>query len=183
MVRPEFPSAFPPATCASDLVQKGRFAQYLPCAQVACDHVAPTMEPQCIHHGAPAHSPSGPRARAITVSEGGSTPHRSRSRRRGRSDHVQQTPRRTRAPKGHDVTGGITRLTVTDFGESGRIGPSPTGLIPVEYGLGTTVLDRNSHRPHRACPGAMRLSTGETPAPPATLSLGRCLAGGVQGRY
>ncbi|HUT90948.1 MAG TPA: hypothetical protein VMY37_15710 [Thermoguttaceae bacterium] len=49
---------------ASDLVRKGRFAQYLPCAQVACDPVAPALEPQRIHHGAPAHSPSGPRETA-----------------------------------------------------------------------------------------------------------------------
>ena len=114
LVRPDFPSALQLATCASDLVQKGRFAQYLPCAQVACDPVARTMEPQRIHHGAPAHYPSGPSALARTVNwavtpqqakcvhgtGGGSAPHRCRNRGGGRSDRVQQSPPEAAWPHG-----------------------------------------------------------------------------------
>jgi hypothetical protein len=47
-------------------------------------------------------------------------------------------------------------LTVTDFGEGGRIGSAPAGLVPAEYGLGTTGLERNPHWPHRACRGGKR---------------------------
>ena len=67
LVRPKPPSAFVPGRCASDLVQKGRFPQYMACAQVACDPVAHPMGPQRIHHGTPAHFPWGPSALARTV--------------------------------------------------------------------------------------------------------------------
>ena len=69
------------------------------------------MEPQRIHHGAPAHSPSGPRARALTVSEGGSTPPRWRNRGRGGSDRVQESRRRRPSPKRHGVTPRTSRRT------------------------------------------------------------------------
>ena len=48
-------------------VQEGRFPRELACAQVACDPVAPPLKPQRTYHGTPAHSPSGPSARARTV--------------------------------------------------------------------------------------------------------------------
>ena len=53
------------------------------------------MEPQRIHHGTPAHYPSGPRARALTVSEGGSTPHPSWKRGAAGCDRVQKPARHT----------------------------------------------------------------------------------------
>ena len=67
---------------------------------MACDPVAPPLEPQRIHHGAPAHSPWGPRARALTVTGGGSAPHTWQNERAGRSDAVQESPRRAPAAQG-----------------------------------------------------------------------------------